>query len=488
MRPGEATGAEAPCFSRPVPPLDVQLLFILEATEKSIQPVGAFDIYFMLRRGAAVAFRESPPREAALRCLREGYAEALLRAYLAVLAPSPALCPHRKADALYALPNKKSGRPSEISFAHVLALMNSFSHAIREVAPAELQPFREVYLWSAADGQGGSPMARITLPVDLTPTQVCCAVEHIPPTLSADWASELPPSSVRDGFDAMLQTLAELTTRPTPVVDPDEPLVTYRWTSDVHSLLQPLPPVYAERPNPWLETTYHKQVLCILTFYKLFTIREQVLLDCEAHCWPRDINARGFNIFHPQPIGPELVYQQCGVRLHMGDREHSRRELQHCSAAELQQIFGSRDLALREHLSDRERRTAEQILAFPFLLLAAYLEVYRQWKTTGEAQPLRDLFAAMASVSCLNLRFHAVTQRCRDILAIRTVGQVVQDAYNALLPEVDDMPLSDAVAAVRGHLARHRIAAAWDDREKQQRAIDDVDIRVSLVYLGFDPQ
>lgn len=50
------------------------------------------------------------------------------------------------------------------------------------------------------------------------------------------------------------------------------------------------------------------------------------------------------------------------------------------------------------------------------------------------------------------------------------------------------MPLSDAVAAVRGHLARHRIAAAWDDREKQQRAIDDVDIRVSLVYLGFDPQ
>ncbi len=46
----------------------------------------------------------------------------------------------------------------------------------------------------------------------------------------------------------------------------------------------------------------------------------------------------------------------------------------HATAEDLHHIFGSSDVRLRESLSDRERRAVLQILDFPYVLLAAFLE------------------------------------------------------------------------------------------------------------------
>ena len=41
-------------------------------------------------------------------------------------------------------------------------------------------------------------------------------------------------------------------------------------TADIEHLWLPI--VRAELPNPWIKTAFHKQVLTILTFYKMWKV------------------------------------------------------------------------------------------------------------------------------------------------------------------------------------------------------------------------
>jgi len=493
----DTNGAHPPtpsCFRRAVPPVDVQLLDLSRRTQKPIQPVGAYDIHNIIIRKIGRTVSELPPGGAAKVLLEEGWVETLFRAYLAVLSPDATLCPLRTKDALCAAPTRTNGRPAEILFTEICALVNYFLQGVRLLAPEYLTQWRHVYLWSALKLRDGTPTVQIDLPIDIAPSPVECLIDRLPRHLSAQWVLARDLDFLRDGYDAMLESLKEVAQAAgvitTPVGHPQDPRVAYATTADVHTPHDRLPIVFAERPNPWLDSDYHKQVLCILTFYKLATIRKRVLAECEEHHWPRDVNARGFNIFHPQPIGPELVYQQCGVRLHFGDREHSRKALLGCSTTELHVIFGVSDGRLREHLSDREIRAARQLIDFPYTLLAAYLEVYREWRASGKATKIEELFATMSSAACLNLRFYAITKQCQDVLGVKSIGQVVQDAVEAILqhkPEVDDLSLQDAQKIVWGHMTTHKMITGWDDLEKVERALEPTDVRLALVYLGFEP-
>ena len=451
------TTTDPQLFKREDLPIDIQLLDLLEycnAHGEPIQPIGAYDIYNIIKREVAPLFWNSPSEEAARQCLERGFAETLLRAYLAVLDTSSSVCPLKTPHALKAIPTGDT-RPVQLPIIDLWSYVCAFMQGLSELSTSELSKICKVYLWSAVRlDKRGAPKVRVSRAIVVRPSHVE-VLSHRISELSPRSIRELQPRSIRDGYDHMLQTLQQMTAGPIRVYCPIIPLVTYRCTQDVHGLHARLPLVRAEMPNPWLTADCHKQVLCILTFYKLFTIRDQVLRDFDEYGWPRDTTARGFNVFHPDLRGTELLYEQCGTRLHMGDREYSREALQGLSTKELSGIFGTDDdlkgIDLRHFLSPRERQDVLQILDFPYTLLSAYLKAWSSAQDSGDQAPLKTLFAAMSSASCINLRFFAIQDQCKSILGIKSLGQVVQAAYQALLeqcPELDDYPLEKAQGCV----------------------------------------
>ena len=117
--------------------------------------------------------------------------------------------------------------------------------------------------------------------IDLTPQVVTVRLDRIPQTLTADTVHTAPAQWIQTGFDCMLQTLvrgANLKAPEFPVHPDDEELV---LSATQHVAHRPLPIVRAELPNPWIQTPFQRQVLSVLTFYKLWTVRRQGLEDLE---------------------------------------------------------------------------------------------------------------------------------------------------------------------------------------------------------------
>eukprot|EP01012_Entosiphon_sulcatum_P013829 TRINITY_DN19018_c0_g1_i1.p2 TRINITY_DN19018_c0_g1~~TRINITY_DN19018_c0_g1_i1.p2 ORF type:complete len:142 (+),score=22.69 TRINITY_DN19018_c0_g1_i1:2-427(+) len=136
------------------------------------------------------------------------------------------------------------------------------------------------------------------------------------------------------------------------------------------------------------------------------------------------------------------------------------------------------------HLCPREKRQAQEVIDFPFTLVRAYLTARR--RGLG-ADGLASFFGAMASESCINLRFLEIMTVARDILGIRTVGQTVMDCYKRLnRPEFE---ATDTLALASERVLRalkEENSYAWDEVEHLTRPITETDVRASLQLMGFE--
>jgi hypothetical protein len=427
--------------------------------------------------------------------------------------------------------------------------------------------------------------------VDLTPQTIEFHKYLLPDNLTAEMIKTAPPEFMQTVFDYMLQRLvkdSKCSTVDFPVHPTDRPL-SLACTQDIEHL--PLPMVRAELANPWIRTDFHRQVLTILTFYKMWQVHGEVLRDMEEWGWPRDLNARGFTVFYPQPRGTEVLFRECGVRLHSSDRECSQQQLRSMPPREVAALFGepeARGAHLQISLSAREQRQVSEILEFPFLLVTAFLvackagsarsasppnnrshlntkaslsprdtrgagdtrgernsrgtrnaspprkgkavsdgptspsrvlsKIYRMKEllrgitshadkgTTVKAEApavavgdaghplsgtaLGNLYLAMASESCVNLRFFAIMEEVRSILDMKSVGQVLMGLTEGVLhrePRLESAPLEVMLRATLAAMPQgDRALIGWDDKEARMREIDDVDVRVQLRLLGYE--
>eukprot|EP00669_Euglena_mutabilis_P007861 TRINITY_DN3051_c0_g1_i1.p2 TRINITY_DN3051_c0_g1~~TRINITY_DN3051_c0_g1_i1.p2 ORF type:complete len:142 (+),score=59.11 TRINITY_DN3051_c0_g1_i1:515-940(+) len=103
---------------------------------------------------------------------------------------------------------------------------------------------------------------------------------------------------------------------------------------------------------------------------------------------------------------------------------------------------------------------------------------------------LGNLYLAMASESCVNLRFFAIMEEVRSILDMKSVGQVLMGLTESVLhrePRLESAPLEVMLRATLAAMPQgDRALTGWDDKEARMREIDDVDVRVQLRLLGYE--
>eukprot|EP00667_Euglena_gracilis_P004522 EG_transcript_4551 len=300
-------------------------------------------------------------------------ADALLRSYLACLDRNHIVNPGRTEDMV-------AGNSVKVAQRDVYRCMNYLQAGIRLSRQPNCPTQIKSLLVVLSTTNSSNPT------VDLTPQTVELNTNSVPDNLSADQCRNASPEFMQQAYDCMLQKLVRsgkftLSEFPQHPIDRGMALA---GTQDVEHL--PLPMVRAELPNLWIQTDFQRQVLSILTFYKIWQVHAHVLRDMEEWGWPRDLNARGFTIFYPQSRGTELLFKECGVRVHSSDREYSQQQLRTMTAKEVADLFGEpekRGVALQTSLSEREKRQVMEILNFPFTLVAAFLRACKRNTPTG---------------------------------------------------------------------------------------------------------